>query len=181
MEILRIDYYMGRVYPNWMKSLSNLKRLELLTWPNLEQLPPLGKLQFLETFELDGAYSVKKVGVEFLGIEEANGKNGSTSPLVLFPNLKSLEFWDMKEWEEWDGMGERREEEGESGDYVLISIMPRLQILDIRGCPKLKALPNFLETTSLKELSVDCGISNWMTLATLSELKTLRLYLNNDV
>ena len=31
LEILRIDYYMGRVYPNWMKSLSNLKRLELLT------------------------------------------------------------------------------------------------------------------------------------------------------
>ena len=118
-------------------------------------MPPLGKLQFLETFELDGAYSVKNVGVEFLGIEEANGKNGSTSPLVLFPNLKSLEFWDMKEWEEWDGMGERREEEGESGDSVLIIIMPRLQILDIRGCPKLKALPNFLETTSLKELSVD--------------------------
>ena len=52
-------------------------------------------------------------------------------------------------------MGERREEEGESGDSVLIIIMPRLQILDIRGCPKLKALPNFLETTSLKELSVD--------------------------
>ncbi|XP_050289958.1 probable disease resistance protein RF9 [Quercus robur] len=87
----------------------------------------------------------------------------------------------MKEWEEWDGMGERREEEGVSGVSVLISIMPRLQILDIWGCPKLKALPNFLETTSLKELSVNCGISNWMTLATLSGLKTLSLDLNNDV
>ena len=107
-----------------------------------------------------------------MAIEEANGKKGSTSPLVLFPNLKSLLFWCMKEWEEWDGMGERREEEGESGDSVLISIMPCLQILDIWECPKLKSLPNFLEKTSLEELGVDCGISNWMTLATLSGLKT---------
>ena len=89
LEILKIYKCMGKVYPNWMKSLSNLKRLQLLTWPNLEELPSLGKLQFLETLELHDAYSVKKVGVEFLGIEEANGKNGSTSPLVLFPNLKS--------------------------------------------------------------------------------------------
>ena len=117
------------LYPNWMKSLSNLKRLKLLTWPNLEELPPLGKLQFLETLELHDAYSVKKVGVEFLGIEEANGKNGSTSPLVLLPNLKSLQFRNMKEWEEWDGMGERREEEGESGDSDLISIMLRLSYI----------------------------------------------------
>ena len=81
---------------------------------------------------------MKKLGVEFWGIEEANGKNGSTSPLVLFPNLKSLQFWDMEEWEEWDGMGERREEEGESGDSVLISIMPRLQIFAYLGMPKAK-------------------------------------------
>ncbi|KAK4590801.1 hypothetical protein RGQ29_021117 [Quercus rubra] len=181
LEILEIDECMGRVYPNWMNSLSNLKMLELWKWPNLEQLPPLGKLRFLETLGLWDAHSVKKVGVEFLGIEEANGKNGSTSPVVLFPNLKSLQFWGMKEWEEWDGMGERREEEGESGDSVSISIMPRLQILAIGKCPKLKAPPNFLETTSLKKLSVDFPISNWMTLATLSGLKTLNLCLNKDV
>ncbi|KAL0010296.1 hypothetical protein SO802_005404 [Lithocarpus litseifolius] len=171
LEILKIYYCMGRLYPNWMKSLSNLKRLHLWGCPNLEQLPPLGKLPFLETLDLWDAYSVKKVGIEFLGIKEANGKNGSTSSLVLFPNLKSLYFADMKEWEEWD----------ESGVSVLIRIMPHLQSLYIFECPKLKALPNFLETTSLNVLSVDCRISNWMTLATLSGLKTLRLYLNNDV
>ena len=31
LEILNIYKCMGRVYPNWMKSLSNLKRLKLLT------------------------------------------------------------------------------------------------------------------------------------------------------
>ena len=96
------------------------------------------------------------MGVEFLGIEEANGKNRSTSSLILFSNLKSLKFMDMKEWAEWDGMGERREEEeGESDVSVLITIiMPRLQRLRIIDCPKLMAL--LLETTPLEELGIDC-------------------------
>ncbi|KAL0005632.1 hypothetical protein SO802_013193 [Lithocarpus litseifolius] len=59
----------------------------------------------------------------------------------------------------WDGMGE-------SGVSESVLIMPRLQVLNIHYCPKLKSLPNFLEKTSLEELDVDCRISNWMTLAT---------------
>ena len=51
-------------------------------------------------------------------------------------------------------MGERREEEGESGDSVSISIMPRLQSLTIWECPKLKSLPDFLPTTPLKKLRI---------------------------
>ena len=69
-------------------------------------------------WQLKWAYSVKKTGVEFLGIEEANGKNRSTSSLILFSNLKSLKFMDMKEWEEWHGMGERREEEEGESDFL---------------------------------------------------------------
>ena len=86
---------------------------------------------------------MKKVGVEFLGIEPNNKKEeGSTSSsLILFPNLKSLIFSDLKEWEEWDGK--------EGG---CVTIMPRLQQLSIRRCPKLKSLPDFLPTTQLKSL-----------------------------
>ena len=93
---------------------------------------------------------MKKVGVDFLGIEEESNNNNnkiddekgstssSSSSLVLFPNLKSLQFWYMNEWEEWDGIGGtmREEEAQESG--VTITIMPRLQNLEIWSCPKLK-------------------------------------------
>ncbi|KAK4590846.1 hypothetical protein RGQ29_021154 [Quercus rubra] len=183
LESLWIYGYGGTGYPNWVMSLTILKKLQLRSWDKLEQLPPLGKLCFLETIEIEGAKSMKKVGVEFLGIESNRKKDEekgstststSTSSLILFPNLKSLCFRRMKEWEEWDGMGE-------SGVSESVLIMPRLQVLKVDDCPKLKSLPNFLETTSLKELSVDCRISNWMTLATLSGLKILCLFLDFDV
>nr|XP_023912068.1 putative disease resistance protein RGA4 [Quercus suber] len=179
LESLGIYLYGGTGYPNWVMSLTNLKKLELEQCNKLEQLPPLGKLRFLESLSIRSFDSVKKVGVEFLGIESNRKKDEekgstSTSSLILFPNLKSLQFRDMEEWEEWDGMGE-------SGVSESVLIMPRLQVLTIDECPKLKSLPNFLEKTLLEKLTVDCRISNWMTLATLSGLKTLSLNLNNNV
>ncbi|XP_065627188.1 putative disease resistance protein RGA3 [Quercus suber] len=157
LESLWIYGYKGTGYPNWVMSLTILKNLELREWDKLEQLPPLGKLRFLESLSIRNSYSVKKVGVEFLGIESNRKKDEekgstSTSSLILFPNLKSLCFRRMKEWEEWDGMGE-------SGVSEPVLIMPHLQVLTIQYCPKLKSLPNFLEKTSLEELSVDCRIS----------------------
>ena len=53
----------------------------------------------------------------------------------------------MAKWEEWDGMGE-------SGVLESVLIMPRLQLLTIKACPKLKLLPDFLPTTPLKNLEI---------------------------
>ncbi|XP_050285885.1 putative disease resistance protein At3g14460 isoform X1 [Quercus robur] len=159
LESLWIYGYGGTGYPNWLISLTILKELELDSCDNLEQLPPLGKLRFLESLSIRASFSVKKVGVEFLGIESNRKKDEemgstSTSSLILFPNLKFLQFEDMKEWEEWDGIGGtmREEEAQESG--VTITIMPRLQNLKIFNCPKLKSLPDFLPTTPLKTLEI---------------------------
>jgi hypothetical protein len=139
---------------------------------NFEHLPPLGKLPLLKTLKIKDADIVKKVGVEFLGIESNNKKDkGSTSSsLILFPNLKSLIFDSFGEWEEWDGIG---------GGGV--TIMPCLESLSILNCPKLKALPNFLETTPLQDLRIDARISDWMTIATSTRLKELHLYLTGCI
>ena len=154
---------------NWMTlaTLSELKTLRLNLNNDVEHLPTLGKLLLVESLGIWNAHRVKKVGVEFLGIEEESNNNnkkiddekGSTSSsssslLVLFPNLKSLEFGNMFEWEEWDGIGgtTREEEAQESG--VTITIMPRLQNLLIGNCAKLKSLPDFLPTTPLNNLEI---------------------------
>ncbi|KAL0010290.1 hypothetical protein SO802_005398 [Lithocarpus litseifolius] len=141
LERLWIYRYRGTGYPNWVTSLTILKKLVLRWWDNLERLPPLGKLRFLESLDISDCNSMKK---------------------------------DMKEWEEWDGMGE-------SGVSESVLIMPRLQVLTIDECPKLKSLPNFLKKTLLEELTVNCKISNCMTLATiLPGLKSLTcVNLNN--
>jgi hypothetical protein len=59
----------------------------------------------------------------------------------------------MEEWEEWEGG------EGGNEDKTNISIstiiMPSLRSLTIWGCPKLKALPDYvLQSTTLEQLEI---------------------------
>ena len=146
LEKLRIEEYWGTtMFPNWMMSLAKLKSLSLTDGKNLELLPPLGKLQFLEHFSMCGtSFPFEKVGVEFLGIESENKKDGI---IKIFPNLKTLWFSDLDKWEEWIGIEGQEEED-------CIIIMPCLQMLHIDDCPKLKSLPDFLFKTSLQEFDV---------------------------
>uniref|UniRef100_A0A7N2LVS8 R13L1/DRL21-like LRR repeat region domain-containing protein n=1 Tax=Quercus lobata TaxID=97700 RepID=A0A7N2LVS8_QUELO len=121
LEVLVIGDYKGTtMYPNWMMSkLTYLKNLTLKDCPNVEQLPPLGKLPLLERFYLGNASMIGKVGDEFLGIDieeeelSESSKNNNNKVIIIFPNLKSLKFEDLKEWEEWSGMGGTIEEEEE--------------------------------------------------------------------
>ncbi|KAK4595009.1 hypothetical protein RGQ29_018661 [Quercus rubra] len=157
LQYLKISGYMGNtIYPNWMMSWTTLKELELTEFQNLEHLPCLGQLPFLEVLVIDGLDNVKKVADEFLGIEDSKNKKDYN---IIFPNLKSLRFQGMTNWEEWIGMevtGE--EEENDNGivtNPIITKIMPRLQSLNIFCCNKLKSLPNYLLTApSLKELVI---------------------------
>ncbi|KAI4356797.1 hypothetical protein L6164_000787 [Bauhinia variegata] len=180
LEHLRIFSYSGTgLFPNWILSLTKLKLLSLNDCVSLEQFPPVGKLPNLESLEISYAWSIKKVGIEFLGLEESEGgqkqKNeceNSKSSLVLFPKLKSLSFSEIKNWEEWKGLPTKGEiavmpslrsltisscdelwkglpTEGE------IAVMPSLRSLTISSCDELKALPEFLHVAPLQELSIN--------------------------
>ncbi|XP_008219398.1 PREDICTED: putative disease resistance protein RGA3 [Prunus mume] len=142
------NYHSTTLCPSWVMSCHNLRRLEFYDVPFCGVLAPLGKLPSLEYLEINRMESVKKVGVEFLGI------TGETPQTLInsFPKLKELRFHFMEEWEEWEGV----EEEDSK-----ITIMPSLLKLEIVYCERLKALPNFLWKTPLRELIIfggDCPI-----------------------
>ncbi|CAB4267251.1 unnamed protein product [Prunus armeniaca] len=149
LESLTIIAYLSTTLcPSWMMSCHNLRRLEFYVVPFCGVLAPLGKLPSLEYLEMGWMKSVKKVGVEFLGI------TGETPQILInsFPKLKQLQLRHMWEWEDWEGV----EEEDSK-----ITIMPSLLKLEIINCIKLKALPNFLWKTPLRELIIvggDCPI-----------------------
>ncbi|KAL4636416.1 hypothetical protein ACB092_03G006600 [Castanea dentata] len=148
LNALYIGNYLGTTMsPRLLASLTNLKELYLLSAIELMSLPPLGKIPRLESLFISFVRSLKKVGVEFLGIESENKKED----IKIFPNLKYLQFYDLGQWEEWIG-GTRG---GGKEDEDCITIMPRLQKLTIRYCGELKSLPDFLRTTPLKELEID--------------------------
>ncbi|XP_022714536.1 uncharacterized protein LOC111274167 [Durio zibethinus] len=156
LERLEIRCFKGPIlFPSWLNSstLDKLRRLTLGNCKNWEYLPPLGTLPSLESLEILNSSTVKTVGVEFLGVEsehEQTSSPSSSSPLIGFPNLRSLRFSDMREWDEWS-----YEIPSSSSGVIDITIMPRLHSLDIQRCCRLKALPNHLYwATSLQELSI---------------------------
>ncbi|KAM3704454.1 hypothetical protein ACJW31_03G004800 [Castanea mollissima] len=89
-----------------------------------------------------------------MGIEESEKKEKGDIIIPLFPNLISLSFSGLGNWEEWNGI-----EEEEEDCIRRFTIMPRLQNLQIYWCRKLESLPNFLRTTPLQKLHIiDCPI-----------------------
>nr|XP_048326390.1 putative disease resistance protein RGA3 [Ziziphus jujuba var. spinosa] len=150
IQNLTIKQYEGLVFPSWMISLNNLRRLSL-AFCSCEVLPPLGKLPCLESLKMIDMSNVVKVGPEFLGIGEVDHDNYlESSNVVSFPNLKELEFHFFDEWKEWVGTNPERWK----FQNPTVIIMPRLQILNISYCDNLETLPNFLARVPLQNLSV---------------------------
>ena len=149
LKSLVISYYCGRsISPTWMKSLINLRNLRLRNCNNYEMLPPLGKLPCLELLEIIGSNGLKKIGPEFLGVEIDNGSEESKiTSRALFPKLKQLNIEYASSFCEWVGVP------GWKVNCPL-KIMPRLESLFLIFCTILESLPDFLESTSLKNLTI---------------------------
>ncbi|XP_027923494.1 putative disease resistance protein At3g14460 isoform X2 [Vigna unguiculata] len=120
LEHLSIKSYGGPEFPSWVfdNSLSNLVFLKLKDCKYCLCLPPLGLLSSLKTLEIIGLDGIVSIGAEFYG-------NSYSS----FTSLERLTFSNMKELEEC----ERK-----------TAAFPRLQILKVYQCPKLKGLPDQL-------------------------------------
>ncbi|KAJ4764974.1 Disease resistance protein RGA2 [Rhynchospora pubera] len=131
LQKLDITGYYGSRSPNWLENghLSNLVSLRLYTCHNWESLPPLGKLISLRSLWLTNFPEVKHLGPSFYG-----SSDGSS-----FPSLRELRICTMPQWREWVDLKET-------------TPFPRLEILELEGCSKLRTLPTM--PFSLKLLSV---------------------------
>ncbi|KAI9160779.1 hypothetical protein LWI28_011510 [Acer negundo] len=148
LQVLTIQHYRGPTMSTLrrMTSLTNLRSITLSECIKCLHMPPLGKLPSLETLVIERMYSVREVGNEFLGVESGEASSSSSS-IIYFPNLKTLQFWWMRDWEVWDF--------GNEDDTC--TIMPSLRSLQLLGCSKLKGLPKQLlhQMAPLQNLEIE--------------------------
>ncbi|KAF6138224.1 hypothetical protein GIB67_011064 [Kingdonia uniflora] len=145
LEELKINKYPGTKLPSWMILFSELRTLELINLRQCTTLPSLGRLPLLEVLRIEGMISVRRLGLDFLGISDIEEEDAAATKGV-FPNLIELELSGMSELEEWVLPFERSD---------TLQIMPRLRILRIEWSPKLKVLPALGRLESLEELTIN--------------------------
>ncbi|XP_058107194.1 disease resistance protein RGA2-like isoform X2 [Magnolia sinica] len=166
LKELAIQYYGGSTLPKWIEDpvFSHLVRITISFCWECIQLPGFGKLPSLKYLSISYMYEVRKVGVEFSGVDNNDGSGGGR---VSFPKLETLLFKNMPNWEEWDLRGEVGE------------VMPSLLQLEVKWCPKLKELPTNLPPLLQKltlQISNEGMLSSGGTLPVLPNLKHLIIY-----
>ncbi|KAG4383941.1 hypothetical protein GLYMA_13G184900v4 [Glycine max] len=132
LEKLKIRNYGGKQFPRWLfnNSLLNVVSLTLENCRSCQRLPPLRLFPFLKELSIGGFDGIVSINADFYGSSSCS-----------FTSLESLNFFDMKEREEWECKG-------------VTGAFPRLQRLSIVDCPKLKGLPPLGLLPFLKELSI---------------------------
>ncbi|XP_058079936.1 putative disease resistance protein RGA3 [Magnolia sinica] len=120
LKRLTVREYMGVRFPHWMcsSSLPNLIEVSVINCRRCEQLPPLGHLPLLKVLVIQGMDAVKSIGNHFYGGNDVT---------EAFPSLEELAIQDMPNLEEWSGSNGR--------------VLPCLNKLTVRECPKLTTLP----------------------------------------
>ncbi|XP_027062687.2 disease resistance protein RGA2-like [Coffea arabica] len=165
LEGLELHGYPGAQLPSWLvtKSLvNNLTKLMIQKPHNISSLSALWKLSSLDELWLMGVEKLECLGKEFFGVTKAlhensldaldtlsNSESSSSAEAIAFPNLTKLNFEDCDNWTRWEDSSEDDEE-------VAVSIMPRLEELQIKYCEKLEALPLRIlsKISSLKKLNI---------------------------
>ncbi|XP_026460083.1 putative disease resistance protein RGA4 [Papaver somniferum] len=141
LELLSLQYFVGVKLPKWMGSsscLPNLVELYFEDCQSCEKLPALGMLPCLKVLHMQRMKSVKCLGEEFYYQQQE--QEGESSITTLFPSLIQLKIELLNYLEEWVA--------------PTCNAFPVLEDLSIRGCMRLKSIPDLRLCTCLRRVDI---------------------------
>nr|DAD29579.1 TPA_asm: hypothetical protein HUJ06_031047 [Nelumbo nucifera] len=178
LKELSMEGYPGIQIPPWMMkgcSYCRLVKISLSRCLKWECLSPLGQLPDLKELSI-----VKMDGVRYIGNElfypDDDDNAAAMVDAVIFPSLIKLEVSSMCNLEEWSLLGFEVDDQG--GNRQQQVILPCLQSLSIKYCPKLTSL-QLGHLASLKQFDITrCPNLNCIPEDSITSLSSLcRLYI----
>ncbi|CDP17369.1 unnamed protein product [Coffea canephora] len=146
LERLKIRYFMGNKFSQWLINLSKLVELQIIDCKRCSELPSLGQLPSLKRLSLIRLDNIRFIGDE----EEEEGRSRASGSGArrrkFFPALEELWVIDMGNLVEWKDADQVGSTVGEAE----ADVFPMLRNCHIRRCPQLTTLP-----CSCKSLDVE--------------------------
>ncbi|KAJ4779241.1 Disease resistance protein [Rhynchospora pubera] len=127
---LKVYNYMGSSFPDWMGGAMSLRKICLVKCHNIEVLPPLGELNFLQHLELEELSSVKIINHYFCGDND-----------MVFRALTYFRFSELSSCENWT-------------KPPVAEFFPHLSTLEIMNNNALRETPLHFFSISLKALKI---------------------------
>ncbi|KAL1827346.1 hypothetical protein DCAR_0206511 [Daucus carota subsp. sativus] len=177
LKELKIEYFKGKQLASWIAMMTNLVKITLRYCSRCEGLPTLGHLPKLREMEINRMKNVKFIGDNSSGGRGSGGTEftaswGTKTNTTMYPSLTKLRFFDLPELEEWlESVMSTCDE-----DRSTMLAFPKLEVLEINGCPKLTRIPGSC-FPSLKLLFIVDSDSSSMILETISRNVSSLAYL----
>ncbi|KAK9159941.1 hypothetical protein Syun_006282 [Stephania yunnanensis] len=135
LKDLTIQNFQGLELPGWMTNdfaLPNLVKLRLNGCRKWKEIKSLGNLSVLKKLVIERMDSLRRIGEDHHHHQVAKSSTttttGSEAAAILYPNLEELSIRDVPNLEEWFENS--------------ASIFPKLRVLELLRCPKLRSMPN---------------------------------------
>ncbi|WOH09434.1 hypothetical protein DCAR_0728891 [Daucus carota subsp. sativus] len=156
LKELSVVSFKGRKFASWITMMMNLVKITLKDCNNCDAFPPLSHLPKLREILIFGMHNVKVIGRDFCGGLASTSSGLSDSGSVktvatMYPSLTTLVLQGLSNLEEWLEPNISTGDEGQN----MVPVFPKLEVLKIERCSKLRMIPNTLFLFSkLRELVI---------------------------
>uniref|UniRef100_A0A2N9ENQ5 NB-ARC domain-containing protein n=1 Tax=Fagus sylvatica TaxID=28930 RepID=A0A2N9ENQ5_FAGSY len=133
LKSLKVNWYGGVRFSNWLSLLTNLVDLELSGCKRCRHLPSLSQLPYLKHLELWWMEDLEYISERDIS-EEVSAS--------FFPSLNSLEIWSCRNLKGWWRSASTPDHQQHQHHHSLPSF-PLLSSLHIWSCPNLISMPLF--------------------------------------